>query len=472
MPDDTLLDKVPPHSLEAEMAALGSMMMNPEALGLCLEMVDEDCFFRQEHRTIFQFLKKSFEENKPLDGVLLEQTLRDAGKLEEIGGREYIVDVYNSVASAANAEYYARVVKDKALLRGLIQAAGEIIRDAHASGDSVDDVLDRCEKRVFEVTERQIVGQAADVRAILSQVMQTLDLQGGHAVTGLETGFYELDDMMRGLQAGEMIVLASRPSVGKSALVLNIAEHVAVDLEKPVAFFSIEMSREALALRLLSSRASVDGQRLRKGTLSNAEVQKVQQAADFLYKAPLYIDDTPGLRIIGLRAKARRLLARHDIKLIIVDYLQLMTSGRREENRQVEVAGISRGLKSLARELNVPVLAVSQLRRESEERNQPRLSDLRESGAIEQDADVVLILHREEMRHPQGSEAYEKVKGKADLIIAKQRNGPVGKIPLTWLWKYTRFTPASPREALTPVPTDNYQGAGAVAGDQEAEPPF
>ena len=470
MPDDSLADKALPHSLETEMAVLGAMMMEPEAMGLCLEYLDEDCFYHPAHRTLFRFLKTGFENNRPLDGVLLEQALRDAGQLDEIGGRQYLVDVYNSVASAANAEYYAKVVKDKSLLRGLIHAAGDILRDARTAGDDVDEVLDRSEQRIFEVTERKIVGEAADVRSILRQVMNSLDLQGGRAITGLETGFYELDDLTRGLQDGEMIVLASRPGVGKSALALNIAEHVAVDLEKPVAFFSIEMSREALALRLLSSRARVDGQRLRKGTLSNDEAAKVRDAASRLYEVPLYIDDQPGLRIIDLRAKARRLVARHKIKLIIVDYLQLMTTGQREENRQVEVASISRGLKSLARELRLPLLAISQLRRESEERNMPRLSDLRESGAIEQDADVVMLLHREEMRHRQDSEEYKATKGKADLIIAKQRNGPVGTIHLTWMWQYTRFEAFSPREGPGPAEAAPYGAAGVTAGDEDEAP--
>jgi len=471
MPDDPLLEKVPPHSLEAEMSVLGAMMIEPETIGLCLEYLDAECFYRPEHQTLFRKLLELYEANKPVDFVLVREALRDAGQLDQVGGDDYLVTLAESVPSAANAEYYARIVKEKALVRGLIQAAGEILRDAYQSGDPVDDVLDRCEQRIFEVTERKIVGQASDVRAILSQVMQALDLQGGRSLTGLETGFYELDDVTRGLQAGEMIVLAARPSVGKSALALNIAEHIAVDGEKPTAFFSLEMSREALALRLLSSRARVDGQRLRKGQLSADEVKKVQDAAARLYEVPLYIDDTPGLRAIDLRAKARRLLARHQIKLIIVDYLQLMTTGQREESRQVEVAAISRGIKSLARELNVPVLAISQLRRESELHHRPRLADLRESGAIEQDADVVMLLHRPEMNMDEKKAEAAGVKGLGVLYLEKQRNGPTGTIRLTWQREFTRFQPWSPREGIGPLPEESYETAEAAAGE-EINPPF
>jgi replicative DNA helicase len=469
MADEPLLEKVPPHSLEAEMAVLGAMMLEPETIGLCLQYLDADCFYRAEHRTLFQTLVDLYDAHRPVDFVLVKQALKDAGRLEEIGSDEYLVTLAESVATTAGAEAYARVVKEKALLRGLLQAAAEIIRDVHTGSEAVDDVLDRCEQRIFEVTERKLVGQAADVRAILSQVMQTLDLQGGRAVTGLETGLFELDDMTRGLQAGEMIVLAARPSVGKSALALNIAEHVAVDLDQAVAFFSIEMSKQELALRLLASRARVDGQRLRKGRLSNDDVKKVQTAAARLYEVPLYIDDTAGLRVIDLRAKARRLAARHDIRLLIVDYLQLM-SAPGAENRQVEVASISRGLKALGRELGVPVLAVSQLRRESEEHRRPRLSDLRESGAIEQDADVVLLLHRPELYLDPRSEDFKQAEGKAELLIAKQRNGPVGTIRLTWLREQTRFESYSFREADTRAAQAEQYVPNAPPG--EAEPPF
>jgi replicative DNA helicase len=446
MPADPLLDKVPPHSLEGEMSVLGAMMLSHDAIGLAVQYLDADCFYRQEHRGIFKALTGLYEASKPVDLVTLKEALRTAGQLEAIGGDEYLVALADSVPTVANAEYYAKVVKEKALLRGLIQAAAEIIRDAHQTGESTDDILERCEQRIFEITERKIVGQAYDVRSILSQVMQTLDLQGGRAITGVETGFHDLDDKTRGLQPGELIILAARPSVGKSALALNIAEHVAVDSNLAVGFFSLEMGKEELALRLLSSRARVDGQKLRKGMLSNADVMTIQDVAEYLYKAPLYIDDSPGLRVIDLRAKARRLMARHDIKIIIVDYLQLMSSPG-AESRQVEVSTISRGLKAVARELRVPVVALAQLRRESEEHNRPRLSDLRESGAIEQDADVVMLLHREEMKHTVGTPEHTEAQGEAELIIAKQRNGPTDTLKLTWIRELTRFVTWSPRDA-------------------------
>ncbi|HUU10539.1 MAG TPA: replicative DNA helicase [Phycisphaerae bacterium] len=476
MPDDPLVDKVPPHSLEAEMSVLGAMMLSPEAIGLCVQYLDAACFYRAEHRSLFSCLVDLYEANRPIDIVTMKEALAQRGDLEAVGGSDYLVTLVDSVPTVANAEYYARVVKEKALLRGLIQAAAEIIRDAHATGEPVDDILDRCEQRIFAVVERKIVGQAYDVRAILGEVMQKLDLQGGRAVTGVETGFHDLDDRTRGLQPGELIILAARPSVGKSALALNIAEHVAVDTAgQAVAFFSLEMSKEELALRLLSSRAKVDGQKLRKGTLSNAEVQRIQEMADYLYKAPLYIDDTPALRIIDLRAKARRLLVRHDVKLIIVDYLQLMSSPG-AESRQVEVSTISRGLKALARELHVPILAVAQLRRESEEHNRPRLSDLRESGALEQDADVVLLLHRESMRHSQGTKEHDQVRGEAELIIGKQRNGPTDTLKLTWQREYTRFQTWSPREAPTGYNVEQYEttpaGVQDVRAADDEETPF
>ncbi|MBM4019507.1 MAG: replicative DNA helicase [Planctomycetes bacterium] len=467
MPDDPLLDKVPPHSIEAEMSVLGAMLLAPEATGIALQYLDAECFYRPQHRALYNVVVRLYDQNKPVDLVLLREALREGGQLEEVGGDEYLVALADSVPTLANAEHYARVVKEKALLRGLIQAAAEIIRDAHGAAGPVDDVLDRCEKRVFDVTELKIVNQAQDVRTILSQLMQVLDFQGGRAITGVPTGLTDLDDRTRGLQPSEMIVLAARPSVGKSALALNIAEHVGVDLAQPVAFFSLEMSKEELALRLLSSRARVDGQRLRKGMLSHAEAERVRDAGKRLYETPIFIDDSPALRILDLRAKARRLYLRQGIKLIIVDYLQLMTSPG-SESRQVEVANISRGLKALARELKVPVLAVAQLRRPVPGQPHgavPQLSDLRESGAIEQDADVVLMLDREATRLKPGTPEYDAVAGQAELLIAKQRNGPTGLVHLTWLREFTRFENFSPREAEAPA------AAAAPSDLQQYVPP-
>ncbi len=448
------------------MAVLGSMMIDRETVGACVQLLEPEAFYRSEHRIVFELLTRLYDANQPIDFVLVQSALRDAGKLDEVGGVQYLVDLADSVATAAHAEYYARVVREKAMLRHLLQAAGEIIRDAHATGEAVDDILDRCEQRIFEVTEKKLVGQATDVRAILSQVMQTLELQDGRAITGVETGYYDLDDKTRGLQDGDFIVLAARPSVGKSSLALNLAEHVAVDNRVPVAFFSLEMSKSELALRLLSSRAHVDGQKLRKGQLSTEEVGRVQEAAPLLYEVPLFIDDTPAIRVLDLRAKARRLIARHEVKLILVDYLQLM-SAPRAENRQVEVATISRGLKALARELDIPIVALAQLRRETEEHKRPRLSDLRESGAIEQDADVVLLLHREEMRHAPGTPEHEETRGQSELIIAKQRNGPTGVVRLTFRRELTRFESWYPQEQ----DADRFEqlsGAGAPGPAYEA----
>ena len=474
MPDDPLLDKVPPHSLEAEMSVLGAMMLSRDAIGLCIQYLDADVFYRAEHRALFRCLVDLYDRNEPVDLVSMKEALTQRGDLEDIGGEDYLVTLADATPTVANAEYYARVVKEKSLLRGLINAAAEIIRDAHTP-DQVDNVLDRCEQRIFEVVERKIVGQATDMRAILADVMQKLDPVGKMNITGLATGFMDLDDKTRGLQNGEFIVLAARPSVGKSALALNIAEHVAVDNNRPVAFFSLEMSKEELAIRLIASRAEVDGQRLRKGQLSARDGQHVvQDVLPVLSGAPLYIDDTAGLRVIDLRAKARRLMARHDIELIIVDYLQLMSSPG-AESRQVEVSNISRGLKALGRELGIPVLAVAQLRRESEEHKRPRLSDLRESGAIEQDADVVLLLHREAMRLTPGTQEHEKARGTAELIIAKQRNGPTDTLRLTWQRQYTRFRTWSPREAPAGAAVEQYAVAEGGPPPEEAdqgEPPF
>ncbi|MDK1031016.1 MAG: replicative DNA helicase [Planctomycetia bacterium] len=450
--DVPLLDKVPPHSDEAEMAVLGSMMLDRDAIGTVSQFLEADVFYTPQHGILFQVLLELYDKNHPIDLVTVQEELRRQNQLDSVGGTAYIAELAGSVPSAASAEFYANIVKQKALLRGLIDSAGQILRDAYQSTDETDTILDRSEQRIFAVTEKKVVGEATHIRPILQDVFNRLDVQGNNPLTGLSTGFFELDDLTRGLQPGELIVLAARPSMGKSALALNIAEHVAIapgrpeTERKPVVLFSLEMGKQELALRLVCSHFKFDAQALRKGMLNKEEGMRLHSEVGLLYDIPLYIDDTPAMRILDLRAKCRRLKARHDIQLAIVDYLQLLRQPG-AESRQIEVSMISQGLKALARELNIPILAVAQLRRASEEHNRPRLSDLRESGAIEQDADVVLLLHREEYYKPDDP----NLKGKAKLIIAKQRNGPTGDINLSWLRRSVRFENLSPYQEPAPA---------------------
>ncbi|MDP6380875.1 MAG: replicative DNA helicase, partial [Phycisphaerae bacterium] len=388
-----LLDKVPPHNIEAEMATLGSMMLDRDALGLAAQMLDPESFYRREHQLIFKVLIELYDKNTGLDLVIMQEELRRQGILDDIAGgahsgTAYLADLAGSVPSAANVEYYAKIVMEKALLRGLIDSAGQIVRDAFASTDDAEEILDRSEQRIFAVTEKKLVGEATHIRPILQEVFSKLDLLGNKHVTGLSTGFYELDEITLGLQPGEMIVLAARPSMGKSALALNIAEHVAADQGSPVAFFSLEMGKQDLAIRLVCSRYRHNTRDLRRGMLSKDESMRLGAEVNLLYDVPMFIDDTATLRVLDLRAKCRRLKAMQDVQLVIVDYLQLM-SNPGAESRQVEVTKISQGIKALARELGIPVIAISQLRRAAEDHRdmRPRLRDLRESGAIEQDAD-------------------------------------------------------------------------------------
>jgi len=447
--DEPLLDKVPPHNIEAEMAVLGSMTLDRDAIGLVAQYLEPEAFYRREHQLIYQLLLELFDKNQPIDLVIVREELQTRDTLEAVGGTAYLAELADAVPSAANVEYYAKIVKEKSLLRGLIDSATQILRDAYQATDEPDTVLDRSEQRIFAVTEKKIVGEASHIKPILQEVFSKLGPEGT-TVTGLSTGFYELDELTLGLQPGEMIVLASRPSMGKSALALNIAEHVAVDQEKPVVFFSLEMGKQDLAMRLVCSRFKHNARNLRRGMLGKDESKRLVVEVDLLSEVPLYVDDTPAMRVIDLRAKCRRLKARHDIQLVIVDYLQLMSQPG-AESRQVEVAMISQGIKSLARELNIPVLAISQLRRGAEEHGRPRLSDLRESGALEQDADVVMLLHREEYYQPHNQD----VKGKAELRIAKQRNGPTGNITFTWLNEYVRFENYSQYQAPAPAPSQD-----------------
>jgi replicative DNA helicase len=435
-----------PESLAAEAAVLGSMIIDPECIGQVVELVDSEAFFRIEHRHIFDALITLYEKNKGvgIDTVLLRDELEKRNCLEDVGGVEYIGKILDSVPSSANVAYYAGVIKEKKLLRELIAVAGEILENAYGQTGEVNETLDEAERRIFAVTDKNISGNAATLKDLVVRSFELIEKRQGIHITGLPTGFYELDDLTCGLQNGEMIIIAGRPSMGKTSLALNIAEHISLVEKLPVAVFSLEMGRQQLAERFLCSISEIDSQKVRKGLLSDEDFRKLADACDELAKAPIYIDDTSTLTPLEVRAKARRLKSMYDVKCVLIDYLQLMHLGSgRVESRQQEITTISRYIKALARELNIPVIVLSQLNRspEGREGHRPRMSDLRESGSIEQDADVVMLLHREDY-YRRNEDDYQR-DNTAELIIAKQRNGPTGPVKLVFREKITRFENAS-----------------------------
>jgi replicative DNA helicase len=441
---DSLIEKVPPHNLETEMAVLGSMLMDEEAVPAALELLEPKNFYRESHRKIFQAMTQLFHRQRPVDLVTVTEELKNLDQLESVGGAHYLASLTAVVPTAANIQHYARIVKEKAMLRQLISAATQIVGECYENQDEVESLLDRAEQVLFEIAHKSDSGQAVLLKEMLSQSIETIErlYQRKELVTGVATGLHDLDVMTAGLQPSDLVILAGRPSMGKSALACCIAEHVGVVERVPVAIFSLEMSKEQLVHRLLCSHARVDAHKARTGFLAQSDWPKLTNAAGKLAEAPILIDDTPGLSALELRAKARRLRGQYKLGLIVVDYLQMMRGSFRSENRQQEISEISKSLKALAKELNVPVIALSQLSRAPEQREdrRPQLSDLRESGAIEQDADLVMMLFREEIYHPS-----EENRGKAELIVAKQRNGPVGTVPLAFLREYTRFESVSPR---------------------------
>lgn len=456
---DKLFDKMPPSSPESEMSLLGSMILDPSVIADVLPHVhSEDMFFSAAHSAIFKALIELYEQHQSGDLVMLVDKLRDAQQLKDIGGEEYLIQLAEAVPSATSAPYYAKTVADKHRLRRLIEASGQILYDAyHPSEDSrgVNEVLDKAESKIFAIAEQAQTNEAQGLNELLQDEIERLEAIEGKGVSGIASGFEKLDDMLSGLHPGEMIILAARPSMGKTAMALNIAEQVAFggavagkkakNEKVPVAFFSLEMSKEAITNRLLSAKSGVDSHKMRTGAFTESDFQKLIRAAGDLGEAQIYIDDTPNLSVLGLRARARRLVRRHEIKCIVIDYLQLLTSpSAARESRQVEVSEISRGIKALARELDLPVVCLAQLNRGTENRsdNKPKLSDLRESGSIEQDADVVMLLHREAYYHI-GDQEWEMDNpdklNLTELIIAKQRNGPTGVVELEWDNSTTRF---------------------------------
>jgi replicative DNA helicase len=449
-----LFDKLPPHAIEAEMSLLGSMILagvgNIHIVGEVMHVIKGGGdFFLPKHGVLYETLVELFDRHSSIDIVQLAQRLKDKGQYEAIGKEDYLVELAESVPTAVNAPHYARIVRDKSKLRHLLDAAGHILREAHESSESPNLIIDKAEQRIFEIAQSSEVQEPSALSALIQQAFEQLQAraESGQTLTGVATGFNPLDEMLNGMQRGEMLVLAARPSMGKTALALNIAEQVAVDRKQPVAVFSLEMGKQQLAERLLSSNSGVDGQKIRRNQLSEEELRRLQETAAELSAAPMFIDDTPGLSILELRAKARRLVSQHDIKMIMIDYLQLLSSPG-SESRTQEVSLISRSVKGLARELNLPVLVLSQLNRnpEGRESKRPMLSDLRESGSIEQDADVVMMLHREDYYHHDDewkTENADKL-GVSELIIAKQRNGPTGTVNLQFNKETVRFHTAAP----------------------------
>jgi len=444
-----------PESLAAEAAVLGSMIIDPQCISQVVDQLQTEAFYRIENQMIFDAIIALFEKNPlhlaeptdsghALDAVLLRDELEKRKQLEAVGGVEYLARVMESVPSSASVMYYVDIVKNKQLLREMIVAATEILDDAYNELGEPDEKLDEAERKIFAVTDKKITGAAGALKDLVSQVYAHIEKRKGSLVTGLATGYFKLDELTCGLQNGEMIIVAGRPSMGKTSLALNIAEHIGVYEKVPVAIFSLETGRQQLAERFLCSISGIDAQIVRKGLLDTDHHQRLIDACGQLSEASIFIDDTSTLTPLALRAKARRLRSQHNIGCIIVDYMQLMHIGTgRVESRQQEITMISRYLKALARELNIPVVVLSQLNRapEGRESHRPRMSDLRESGSIEQDADVVILLHREDYYH-RGENDYDN-NNTADLIIAKQRNGPTGNVELIFREKYTRFENAS-----------------------------
>ncbi len=442
---DISLEKVPPQNLEAEMSVLGAMIMKEEAIDRALEFLEGESFYHGAHRKIFSAILDLYDKGKAVDLVTLSEGLRKQQDLEGVGGAAYLTSLMNSVPTAANVEYYARIVQEKAILRRLINTATQIVTESYSDRQEVDFFLDKVESLIFNISQRRIRQDFVRLGELIHDSIELAETltQRKQLVTGIPTGFIDLDTLTSGLQPSDLIIVAGRPSMGKTSLAIDIALHAGGEKKIPVAFFSMEMSKEQLVQRMLCSEARVNAHKLRTGFLESDAFARLANTAGRLAESPIFIDDSPGISSLEVRAKSRRLKSKENIGLIIIDYLQLMQGRFGSENRQQEISEISRSLKSLARELSIPVLALSQLSRavESREDRRPRLADLRESGAIEQDADLVALLLREEYYRET-----EENKGMAELNIAKQRNGPVGAIKLVFVKEYTRFQDYSRRD--------------------------
>lgn len=438
--EEALIKRVMPHSIEAEQSVVGAMLMDKDAITAASEMISGSDFYQSAYGVIFDSMVELFNEGKPVDLITLQERLRGKEVPAEIASLEFVRDLVTAVPTSANIKYYAQIVADKSMMRRLIKLNEEIENVCYAGKEPLEAVLEKTEKSVFELLQRRNTGDYVPIRQVVLNALERIEKASKNkgTVTGIPTGFIDLDYKLSGLQPSDLILVAARPSMGKTAFVLNIAQYVAFKKKKSVAIFSLEMSKEQLVNRLFSLESQVDAQALRTGNMKDSDWEKLIEGAGIIGQSQLIIDDTPGISVSELRSKCRKYKLENDLDLIIIDYLQLMTGsiGRSSESRQQEISEISRSLKGLARELNVPVIALSQLSRAVEGRpdKRPMLSDLRESGAIEQDADVVMFIYRDEYYNKDSE--YKK---QAEIIIAKQRNGPVGTVHLAWLGEYTKF---------------------------------
>src|SRR5688572_27764812 len=447
MPDTAVAaaERTLPHNLEAERSVLGAILVHNDAFNLAAQVIDSGDFYRDAHRRIFDKMVALSERNQAIDFVTLKEELGRAGDLDAVGGPAYVASLADGVPRATNVEYYARIVKEKATLRNLIYAANKILTNAYEGDQEPGLILDEAESAIFAVADDRMKAGFISMSTLVKESFPKIELlfEQKRLITGVPTGFVDVDEMTRGLQAGDLIIVAARPSMGKTSLVLNIAQYVAAQPEYTVGFFSLEMSKESLFLRLLTSEAQIDSHRLMSGAIGQKDYGRISHALESLSAMQLFIDDTAGIGVMEMRAKARRLQAEHGLSLLVVDYIQLMSGRGRFENRTLELAAISRSLKGLAKELHVPIVVLSQLSRAPEARSdhRPQLSDLRESGALEQDADVVILIFREDAynRDPNHENA-----GIAELILAKQRNGPTGVVKLAFLKEQTRFANLAP----------------------------
>ena len=436
--EENILKRILPHSMEAEQSVIGSMIMDREAITVAAEIITGEDFYSRQYGILFETMVEMDEQGKPVDLVTLQNCLREKDVPPELSSLEFVRELITAVPTSANIKYYANIVAEKALLRKLIRLNEEIAGICYAGKESLEFILEDTEKRMFQLLQKRDAGDFVPIRQVVMNAMDRIEKASKNkgSVTGIPTGFTDLDYRTAGMQPSDLVLIAARPSMGKTALVLNIAQHVAFKKNLPVVIFSLEMSKEQLVNRMFSLESSVDAQKLRTGQLNDQEWERLIESAGVIGKSKLMIDDTPGISVSELRSKCRKLKLEYGLSMVIVDYLQLMSGGGRSESRQQEISDISRALKGVARELNVPVLALSQLSRAVEQRpdHRPMLSDLRDSGAIEQDADVVMFIYREDYYNHDTDK-----KGVSEIIIAKQRNGPIGTVELAWLPEYTKF---------------------------------